>query len=232
MKVAISQSNYIPWKGYFDSIQTVDTFVLYDDVQFTKRDWRSRNRIKTKEGPRWLTIPVEVKGKFDQKIRDTRVSDPNWAERHWKTISLHYSRAAHFEELGTIFEKIYERASKLIFLSEINILFIQEVCNLLEIGTRFRQSGEFDLVEGKTNRLVDICLQLGATDYFTGPSAKNYLDATPFHQSNIRLHYFDYSGYPPYRQLHGEFLHEVSIIDLLLNEGPHAKRYLKSFSYA
>lgn len=232
MKVAISQSNYIPWKGYFDSIQAVDTFILYDDVQFTKRDWRSRNRIKTKEGVQWLTIPVEVKGKFDQRIRDARVSDSSWAERHWKTISLHYSRAAYFADFQTVFEKMYEQASKLNFLSDINLLFIQSVCEILEIKTRLRQSSEFDLVDGRTNRLVEICRQLGATDYFTGPSAKNYIEKTLFDQANIQLHYFDYSGYPAYRQLHGEFLHEVSIIDLLLNEGPQAKRYLKSFSYA
>jgi hypothetical protein len=230
MKVAISQSNYIPWKGYFDSIQAVDTFVLYDDVQFTKRDWRSRNRIKTKEGMQWLTIPVEVKGKFDQRICDAKVNDPRWADRHWRTISLHYSRAPYFADFGPRFKKIYEQASNLTLLSDINLLFIQAVCNILEIKTILRKSNEFKLIDGKTKKLVHICEQLGSTDYFSGPSAKDYMDEKLFDQANIRLHYFDYTGYPTYNQLHGDFVHEVSIIDLLLNEGPKAKHYLKSFA--
>src|ERR1700759_1995113 len=98
MRIAISQSNYIPWKGYFDLINSVDEFVLYDDVQYTRRDWRNRNLIKTPQGLQWLTIPVSVKGKFTQKINETVVTDLSWPTRHWRTLIGNYSHAAHFDD--------------------------------------------------------------------------------------------------------------------------------------
>lgn len=229
-KIAISQSNYVPWKGYFDSIHMVDKFILFDDAQFTKRDWRNRNRIKTKEGPQWITIPVEVKGKFHQKICQTKVSDPAWAERHWRTISLHYSRANYFDDLRTTFQDMYRQSAELLFLSDINLFFTQRICDMLKIRTVLQKSCDFHLIEGKTERLIDLCRQAGATDYFSGPTAKAYLEESRFREANIRVHYFDYQDYPTYRQLYGEFVHEVSIIDLLFNEGPNAIRYLKSFN--
>ncbi len=91
--VAIVQSNYVPWKGYFDMVRGVDEFILYDDAQYTRRDWRNRNRIKTPHGTQWLTVPVEVTGKYLQKIRETRISDPNWARRHWQTLKSCYGTA-------------------------------------------------------------------------------------------------------------------------------------------
>src|ERR1041384_7029573 len=96
--VAIVQSNYIPWKGYFDMIRGVDEFVLYDDVQYTRRDWRNRNRIKTAQGTQWLTIPVEVKGKYLQAIKETKISDPSWGRTHWRTLCHSYNRAPHFRD--------------------------------------------------------------------------------------------------------------------------------------
>src|SRR5208283_1807000 len=93
--LAAIQSNYIPWKGYFDIINRVDEFMLYDDAQYTRRDWRNRNKIKTPRGLRWLTIPVRVKGKFHQKICETEISDPGWAAGHWQTLRQNYARAKH-----------------------------------------------------------------------------------------------------------------------------------------
>jgi hypothetical protein len=106
-KAAIVQSSYIPWKGYFDLIRQVDEFILYDDVQYTRRDWRNRNLIKTPHGLSWLTIPVDVKGKYFQSIRETRIADPGWAERHWKTIVHNYSRAPHFDHHRQKLEELY-----------------------------------------------------------------------------------------------------------------------------
>src|SRR5882757_9025960 len=103
-KVAIVQSNYIPWRGYFDLINSVDEFILFDDMQYTRRDWRNRNRIKTANGIIWLTIPVVVKGRYSQSIQETEVSDSNWAAKHWKTLQQSYARAAHFKEYETLFE--------------------------------------------------------------------------------------------------------------------------------
>ena len=124
MKVLITQSNYIPWKGYFDAINRVDVVVLYDEMQYTRRDWRNRNKIKTPQGLKWLTIPVDVKNKYFQKINETKIKDKSWAAKHWKTIQHNYSNALFFKEYKMFFEHLYQRASTLEFLSEINYLFL------------------------------------------------------------------------------------------------------------
>src|SRR5580698_1324490 len=128
-KVAILQSNYVPWKGYFDLMARVDEFVLYDDVQYTRRDWRNRNRLKAPEGVRWLTIPVQVKGRYDQRIEETFVSDPDWAERHWQTLRSWYRRAPHFEHYEAELESLY-RGTRERGLSAINLRFLERLRDL------------------------------------------------------------------------------------------------------
>jgi hypothetical protein len=227
-KIVITQSNYIPWKGFFDGIHMVDELVLYDDMQYTRRDWRNRNQIKTPQGVQWLTIPVDVKGKYFQKIRDTRISDKGWAKDHWKTIAFNYSKAAHFKEYKEPFEHLYNTID-FDFLSEVNYAFIKLINDTLGITTPIKWSSEFELKEEKTERLVDICVTEQATDYYSGPAAQAYMNEDLFREKNINVHYFDYSGYPPYRQLHGEFVHGVTALDLIFNEGPNATRFMKSF---
>ena len=228
-KVVITQSNYIPWKGFFDSVNLADEFVFYDDMQFTRRDWRNRNQIKTKDGVKWLTVPVEVKGKYFQKIKDTTISDPGWAKNHWDTITHNYSKAEYFKEYKDFFQELY-MGKEYVLISDVNTTFTKAICKLLGIETKIRQSDEFELLEEKSERLVDICKKLNATDYYSGPAAKAYMDESKFENENIKIHYFDYSGYPEYRQLHGEFTHAVSIIDLIFNEGPDAKNFMKTFN--
>jgi WbqC-like protein family len=227
--IAISQSNYIPWKGYFDSINSVDEFILYDDMQYTRRDWRNRNKIKTKDGVQWLTIPVEVKGKYFQKINETKISDPKWGQDHWNTILHSYKKTPYFNEYKSIFEPFYLNNNEE-NLSKINYLFIKAICDILSIKTNLLWSSEFDLLEDRNERLVEICKIRSATDYYSGPAAKFYMDESLFNKNNINVHYFDYSGYPQYRQLHGEFDHAVSILDLIFNEGPDSTKFMKSFS--
>jgi hypothetical protein len=227
-KVAIVQSNYIPWKGYFDLINRVDEFILYDDMQYTRRDWRNRNYIKTPNGLEWLTIPVEVKGKYFQKIKETRVSDPAWAAAHWKTITHNYSKARHFRDHRDRFEALYLGNTE-DHLSGINYRFINAVCEVLAIRTRVSWSMDYDLVEGKTERLVGLCKAAGASEYISGPSARGYIEDHLFEREGITLSYMDYSGYPEYTQLHGAFEHGVTVLDLIFNEGPDATRYMKSF---
>lgn len=223
--VAIVQSSYIPWKGYFDLIRTADEFVLYDDVQYTRRDWRNRNQIKSPQGLKWLTIPVEVKGRYLQRIRDTVVSDPDWGRSHWQSWRHNYARTRFFADYRELFEAIYlnnpERS-----LSRINHQFLSAICGVLGIDTPLRWSWEFDLEEGPTERLVGICQKLGATDYLSGPSARAYLDESLFEAAGIRVQYMDYAGYPEYEQLYPPFEHGVSALDLIFNEGPHAARFL------
>ena len=229
-KVAILQSNYIPWKGYFDLINMVDEFILYDDMQYTRRDWRNRNIIKTPQGPKWLTIPVDVKGKYHQKIKDTRIKDPAWAERHWKSITHNYARAGFFDEYREVFERLYAECEGEEYLSRVNYRFITAICEILGIRTEITWSMDYELVDGRTERLVGLCQSAGATHYISGPAARDYIEEDLFREAGIGLSYIDYSGYPEYRQLYGEFTHRVSVIDLILNEGPDAPKYMKSFS--
>lgn len=230
-KVAILQSNYIPWKGYFDLINEVDEFVIYDDMQFTRRDWRNRNKIKTSSGIIWLTIPVEVKGKFEQTIKDTRVADKNWPKKHWKSISLAYGKSPFFKEYKEYFEDLYlDAATRIDFLSDVNYLFITNIMNFLGVRTALLKSSDFNLREGKTERLLGICKDLNATEYLSGPSAKNYLDVGLMEFEGVSVKWIDYSGYHSYAQLHGEFEHSVTILDLIFNVGNDVKKYMKSFS--
>lgn len=227
-KVIITQSDYIPWKCYFDSFQLVDEVVLYDDMQYTRRDWRNRNKIKTPRGLNWLTIPVAVSGKYYQAIKDTKICDKGWAEKHWRTIKANYTKASCFKEYKDIFEELYLNCNEE-YLSHINYRFLAGVNDVLGITTPMRFSSDFELIEGKTDRLIDLCKKLKATDYYTGPASNKYIDEELFAKANIKLHYFDYSGYPEYNQLYTPFTHNVSIIDLIFNVGKEAKQYMKHF---
>ena len=225
-KVAIVQSNYIPWKGYFDLIADVDEFIIYDDMQYTRRDWRNRNRIKTPQGLKWLSVPVKVKGRYHQTIRETRIDGADWATSHWQSLWHHYRGAAGFEPVAGILEPVYT-ATRHEFLSSLNRMLIEAVCAFLGITTKISNSWDYRLVEGKTERLVDLCVQAGATEYVSGPAARGYVAENLFADRGIRLTWFDYNGYPEYPQRWGEFVHEVTILDLLFNCGKDAPRYMK-----
>lgn len=230
-KIAILQSNYIPWKGYFDIINSVDEFVIYDEVQYTKNDWRNRNLIKAKDGLKWLTIPVSVKGNFYQKIKDTQIADKNWTSKHWKTICMCYTRAPFFKVYKNIFEELYFKNNSS-FLSEINLNFIEAINKILNIRTKISRSTDYEIGIGKTEKLIQICKQAGASEYISGPAAKQYIDEDLFKSNNIKLIYFSYDGYDEYVQLFPPFEHSVSVIDLILNMGPDSNKFLKSYKNA
>lgn len=225
-KVAIVQSCYIPWKGYFDLIAAVDEFIFYDDMQFTRRDWRSRNRIKTPQGPQWLTVPVKVKGKYHQAIRETEIDGTEWARKHWSALGHNYRKAPYFTEVMALLEPFY-REGAYTMLSELNRAQAQAICLYLGITTTLSASWDYAPRAGKTERLVDLCLQAGGGKYISGPAAKDYILPELFAQAGLELSWFDYGGYPAYPQLWGEFVHEVSIVDLLMQCGPQAKNYMK-----
>jgi len=225
-KIAILQSNYIPWKGYFDLIAAVDEFILYDDMQYTRRDWRNRNQIKTPQGVQWLTVPVLVKGKYHQKIRETEIDGSDWALGHWQSLALNYRRAPHFAEIAAWVEPLYLDHSYT-YLHQLNRRFIEAVCRYLGIMTVISNSWDYCLPEGKTERLADICSQAGGTEYISGPSAKDYIEEPVFAERGIKLTWFDYAGYPEYPQRWGEFIHGVSILDLLFNCGRNAAHFMR-----
>lgn len=227
-KIAILQSNYIPWKGYFDLINMVDEFIFYDDVQYTKRDWRNRNKIKTPNGLVWLSIPVEVKGKYFQKINETRVIDKDWAKKHWQSILHNYSKAKYFKNYKDIFEELYLNCNEE-YLSQINYKFISTINRIFDINTKLRWSSEFKLIDGQTEKLLGICKDCNADIYLSGPAAKDYFNEDLATKENIRVEWMDYSGYDEYTQLYPPFEHRVSILDLIFNEGENAKKFMKSF---
>ncbi|WNV05377.1 WbqC family protein [Candidatus Methylospira mobilis] len=225
-KVAILQSNYIPWKGYFDLIAAVDEFILYDDMQYTRRDWRNRNQIKTPQGVQWLTVPVLAKGKYHQKIRETEIDGSDWALAHWQSLALNYRRAPHFSEIAAWIEPLY-LDQRYTHISQLNRRFIEAVCRYLGITTVISNSWDYSLPDGKTERLADMCRQAGGTEYISGPSAKNYIEEPVFTERGVRLTWFDYSGFPEYPQRWGDFTHGVSIVDLLFNCGRHAADFMR-----
>jgi len=229
-RIAILQSNYIPWKGYFDIINSVDEFVIYDDAQYTKRDWRNRNLIKTKVGLKWLTIPVIVKNKYKQTIKETMVAERLWTNKHLKAIKTNYSKAKLFSEINDWLSEIYYECENEKFLSDINLIFISEIASYLGIKTKITSSNNYLLEGNRSEKILKVCKQAGAKEYLTGPSAKGYLDSDLLEGNGIKVTWMDYTGYREYDQLFPPFFHNVSIIDLLLNKGSDAPRYLKSFN--
>jgi hypothetical protein len=228
-RVAILQSSYVPWKGYFDLVNLADEFVLLDDVQYTRRDWRNRNRIKTVQGIRWLTVPVVAKGRYLQRIEQVRVSDVTWGERHWLAINHAYARAPCFRVYSGWLRSLYLDVGRS-RLSEINRRFLEAVCEQLGITTRMTWSSEHGVGPGDpSERLAELVHAVGGREYVSGPAAGAYLRLEPFEKRGLSVQFIDYADYPEYPQMHGPFEHRVSILDLLLNVGEAAPRYMKSF---
>lgn len=223
-KVAILQSNYIPWKGYFDMIAAVDEFIIYDDMQFTKNDWRNRNKIKTPKGLEWISIPAGQS--IERKIREVIIADYRWQQKHWRTLEANYRRAPFFQEVATWLEPLYLQVSHE-NLSTLNRSFIEGICQYLGITTKISNSWDYSLIDGKTERLADLCAQAGGSEYISGPAAQDYIEEKFFNERNIKLTWFDYAGYPEYPQLWGDFSHGVTIIDLLFNCGKESPRYMR-----
>jgi hypothetical protein len=223
--VAIVQSSYIPWKGYFDLISRCNQLILYDDVQYTKRDWRNRNRIKTRRGLHWLSIPVHVRGRSSQAIKDVTIAERGWNARHWKTIAANYAQAPHFREYRDRMEDLFRSATDA-SLSAVNHRLIVGLCGMIGIDTPISWSMDYRRVEGRTERLVDLCRQEGATRYLSGPRAKAYIDPLLFERAGIELEYIDYASYREYHQLFPPFEHHVSVIDMIFNVGSAAREHI------
>jgi uncharacterized protein Usg len=223
-KVAINQSNYIPWKGFFDLIHDVDVFLFYDDVQYTVRDWRNRNRVKTAQGTIWLTVPVG--NDRNRRICDVTIPDDAWQRKHWMTIQHAYSRAPHFNRFREFFRWVY-LDNRWISLSALNQNLITTIAKeWLDIRTEFIHAPVLGAEFRKQDRILKLLETAGADIYISGPAARAYLDEEEFRQAGIELIWKDYGAYPEYPQLHPPFEHAVSIIDLLVHTGPDAPYYV------
>jgi len=221
-KVAIVQSNYIPWRGYFDLISYVDEFVIFDDMQYTKGDWRNRNQIKTPNGLEWLTIPVLAKGKYSQRIMDVQTEGVSWISKHLKAIERNYARANNSKEVIPWLVSLYSDLAEKT-LSEVNLHLLKEVCLYLEISTPITSSLRYSTHEDPSSRLAQITLEAGGSVYVSGPAARSYLKEDPFNERNLTVEWFNYGNYNAYPQLWGEFQPNVSVLDLILNCGADAR---------
>ncbi len=229
--VVITQSNYLPWRGYFDMIRQADLLILLDSVQYTRRDWRNRNRIKTVSGPTWITIPIEVKGLHGQSIDETRVADRSWSHTHRRAIELAYRRASAFDSVFGWFDGLMAPVADEQLLSRVNETLLGAICGRLGIHTPIRRCT--DVIDRQTlcamntsQRLVEIAAAVGAERYLTGPAARDYLDVSAFATRGIEVAWMSYADYPVYPQLWGAFEPHVTIVDLLLNCGDAAADFL------
>lgn len=229
--VVILQSNYLPWKGYLDLLHLADEFVLFDEVQYTKRDWRNRNYIMAPNGPVRLTVPVVTKGRYYQRISEVEIADPAWTHEHWTSIRHAYGKAPYFADYGSLLEEAYGHAQGLDRLSAVNRLFLETIAGALGIDTLLTWSDAYPrTAQSPSERLVEICQGAGATRYVSGPAAKSYIDPEHFRAAGIELRYADYGDYPEYPQRGPAFEHGVSVVDLLFNVGPEAPAYMLSFA--
>ncbi|WP_299811894.1 WbqC family protein [Tardiphaga sp.] len=223
------QSNYMPWKGYFDIIAASDEIVLFDEVQYTRSDWRNRNRIVANNATQWLTVPVTVAGKYFQPINLTEIADPKWSLRHWNTLRHSYRNSAHFAEWAPILEALYLQVAPLRLLTEVNEVLVRAIAQRLDLPTVFSRGEAIPKrTETATDRLVEICIARGADTYISGPAARAYIDPQRFTQAGVALRYANYTGYPEYSQAQPSFDHHVSVMDLLFNCGSASRLHLKS----
>lgn len=227
MKCVILQPSYIPWRGYFHQIEKADVFVFYDDVQYDKHGWRNRNRIKTHQGTKWLTIPVLA---GDAPIEHTPINQvlidqrQPWNRKHWMTLEQSYGKAPYFHQTMTLLEEHYRQPPALLadFTIELTIVLARQLG--IE-HTRFMRSSQIGASGAKTERLIQILTYLGADQYISGPSAKNYIDETQFASAGIALEYMEYN-YPEYAQLYPPYDPQVSILDVMFMTGPDALSYI------
>lgn len=231
MKVCILQPNYIPWKGYFDLILKSDIFVFLDDVQYTKRDWRNRNLIKTPNGTSWITIPIDLSEGSKVPLNMVKTKNDLWINNHLEQFKRNYKKSKFFNEIFDLLNNCYREINSN-YLISINSSLIFKICDYLDINTKFLNSSSLNIksVE-KSKRILSICKSLNTTEYITGIKSKNYIEEDSFKKENIKIYYEEYKNQKPYPQLWGGFDGKVSIVDLLFNCGVESKYYLNEVKY-
>ncbi|MCR9130770.1 MAG: WbqC family protein [Alphaproteobacteria bacterium] len=225
--LAIMQPTFLPWVGYFALIDRVDRFVLLDDVQFDKRSWQQRNRIKTANGPLWLTVPVLTKGRRDQTILEAEVQpDARFAETALKTLEHAYAKAAYFAPVMDRIAPAFEAGEE--GLCALNIALIEALCDLTGLQADLVRSSATPVPSTKAQRLADLCTVHGARRYLSPPGSKDYLDGDPaLGEAGVELAYFNYT-HPVWPQLHGAFEPYMCTLDLVMNALPDSLEIIRS----
>ncbi len=223
MRLTILQPSYLPWLGFFEQMDRSDKFVLFDDVQFTRRDWRNRNRVRVQQGSVWLTVPVIQQSR--QSLMETKIDNStSWKRKHLETFRLHYSKAPFFDLYFPWCEKVFNR--EWTFLLDLSLETIHYLKGQLGIDTPMLRSSELGAVGEKTQKLISICKELGATQYLSGEAGRNYISEQEFSDQGIELEYQEYQ-HPEYPQLYPGFVPFLSVIDLLFNCGDQSLAILK-----
>lgn len=215
--IACHQPVYLPFAGFFAKMARADEFVTMDFVQLNKRSWQVRNQIKTRDGVRWLSVPVQVKGLYHQKIRDVRIQDDGWRRKHWETIRHNYNQAPYFNLYAPFFEETYRQAWER--LVDLNLHLIEGLRGFLGITTPMASVPDDALTGAKTDLILSICRARGADGYLSSDGEAAYIEEDKFERAGVRHYYLRYAAVP-YPQLHGDFAPHLSAIDLLFNCGP------------
>ena len=225
MKVAVLQPTYLPWCGYFALMDSVDTFIYYDDVQMSVQSWQQRNKIKTSQGVTYLTVPIRRES--GQRICDVSINfGTDWRRKHWQTIKQAYSKAPYFDTYGVYVEDFY--GAKWFLLSDYCMDINRYLAMMLDIKMpKVLKSSAMFSQGSKTDRLISLLKNIGATEYVSAPAARNYIEPVKFEIAEIKLTWFNYK-HPVYPQIRGDFIPYMSVIDLLFNTGEEAIKYIRS----
>jgi len=221
MIVAVHQPQYIPWLGYFDKIAKSDRFVFLDQVQYKEREFQNRNKIRTKDGWMWLTVPAVSRHGGRQKICDVLIDNSaGWQRQHLESLRSWYGRAPFFNEHLPFFEDVYKRQWER--LADLSTHIIKYLLEKFSISTPLTFEAELDIHSAKTDRIIEICQKMKADTYLSGAGGRDYLEEEKFGRAGIKLVYQDYK-HPVYRQQFmkdkDDFIPYMSALDLLFNEG-------------
>lgn len=223
-RVGILQPSYLPWLGYLEQIARCDVFVLYDDVQYDKGGWRNRNRIKTPNGPLWLTVPVLLKGEGFPLIRDVHINTSQpWAKTHLKTLAQYYNKAPFFREYFAELETLLMEGNNK--LADLDREVLAWMCSKFAIATPLAWSSELDVQGDRIDRLIAIVRHYGGDIFYEGAAGRDYIPVERFEDQGVRVEFQNYQ-HPVYPQLHGPFVSHLSAIDLLFNHGPSSRGIL------
>jgi hypothetical protein len=214
--VTIHQPDFLPWLGFFDRWRRSDLYVMLDNVQFLRRGWHHRDKIKSANGLQWLTLPVRKKGKNLQLINEVELdNDQDWKRKHLSTIQHAYAKAPCFDEIFPAIETIYKRASDLMI--DLNVNLLKFASERLGISVPTVLASEFEVNGRGTTRLVELTKMFNAKVYLTGTGARDYLDESEFQAEGIKVEWQHFE-HPCYTQLHGDFVPMLSVLDYLMNE--------------
>lgn len=213
--VVIHQPDFIPYLGFFQRLLNADIFVVLDDVQFLRRGWHHRDKIKTPRGEQWLSIGI-AKVPQTTNINQIMLSKTNWKQEHLNILKQNYRKAEFFDEVFSIIQGIYEQ--NYVSLFDFNFAFLKVLFNLFDIDVKIEFSSNLDIHSTSNQRIVDIVNMVQGTHYLSGIGAKNYYDPKPYEQAGISVIWQSFE-HPVYQQLYGEFISYLSCVDILFNCG-------------